>query len=46
VKGADWGPSHIVGGELVRRSGGRVVRVPLVKGHSTTALIARIRKGG
>jgi D-beta-D-heptose 7-phosphate kinase/D-beta-D-heptose 1-phosphate adenosyltransferase len=45
VKGADWGSSEIVGAELVRRAGGRVVRVPLVKGYSTSRLIARIRKG-
>jgi rfaE bifunctional protein nucleotidyltransferase chain/domain len=42
VKGADWSATQIVGAEAVRRAGGRVVRVPLVKGFSTTALIRRI----
>lgn len=44
VKGADWGEGEIVGAEEVRRAGGRVVRVPLVRGLSTTHLIRRIRR--
>lgn len=43
IKGADWGASRIIGRELVRRHGGRVIRLPLVKGLSTSALIQRIR---
>jgi D-glycero-beta-D-manno-heptose 1-phosphate adenylyltransferase len=43
VKGADWPLDEIVGGETVQRHGGRVVRVPLVAGQSTTALVDRIR---
>ena len=45
IKGADWGPSRIVGRDIVRRAGGRVIRFPLVKGHSTSQLIERIRHG-
>ena len=45
VKGADWGPEAIVGSRVVRRRGGRVVRLPLLKGYSTTRIIERIRKG-
>jgi len=45
VKGADWGPGAIVGSDMVRRRGGRVVRLPLLKGYSTTRIIERIRKG-
>ncbi len=44
VKGADWGSGRIVGRTLVERGGGRVVRIPLLKGLSTTALIQRIRQ--
>ena len=44
VKGADWQTGRIVGRDLVEASGGRVVRVPLVKGLSTSRLIARIRR--
>ena len=44
VKGADWPTAGIVGRELVRRTGGRVVRIPLVSGYSTTRLISRIKQ--
>lgn len=43
VKGADWGPDEIVGGDLVRARGGRVERLPLAEGYSTTAILGRIR---
>lgn len=42
VKGADWPEADIVGAALVREGGGRVVRVPLLEGVSTTAIIRRI----
>jgi D-beta-D-heptose 7-phosphate kinase/D-beta-D-heptose 1-phosphate adenosyltransferase len=43
VKGADWGPDAIVGRDVVEARGGRVVRVDLTGGHSTTELVRRIR---
>lgn len=43
IKGADWAASAIVGREAVRRRGGKVVRFPLLKGYSTSALIRRIK---
>ncbi len=42
VKGADWTRHAIVGTDVVRRRGGRVVRIPLVDGYSTTRLINQI----
>ena len=45
VKGADWGPDNIVGREVVERRGGRVIRVELARGFSTTSLIRRGRPG-
>lgn len=42
VKGADWSAGHIVGREVVAKRGGRVVRIPLVSGYSTTRLLDRI----
>jgi len=45
VKGADWGPGVIVGSHAVLRRGGRVVRLPLLKGYSTTRIIKRIPSG-
>jgi rfaE bifunctional protein nucleotidyltransferase chain/domain len=43
VKGADYTRAAIVGADRVEAWGGRVVRVPLVPGVSTTALLARLR---
>jgi len=43
VKGADYTRAAIVGADQVEAWGGRVVRVPLVPGASTTALLARLR---
>ena len=43
AKGADYARAAIVGADQVEAWGGRVVRVPLVAGASTTALIARLR---
>lgn len=43
VKGADYARPAIVGADDVESWGGRVVRVPLSLGHSTTDLLARIR---
>ncbi len=43
VKGADYARAAIVGADQVEGWGGRVVRVPLVPGASTTALLARVR---
>lgn len=43
VKGADYPRASIVGGDWVEARGGRVVRVPLVSGFSTTSLVERLR---
>jgi rfaE bifunctional protein nucleotidyltransferase chain/domain len=43
VKGADWSADAIVGREVVEARGGRVVRVTLAPGYSTTAILDRIR---
>jgi rfaE bifunctional protein nucleotidyltransferase chain/domain len=43
VKGADYAREAIVGADQVTAWGGRVVRVPLVAGVSTTELLARLR---
>ena len=46
VKGADWGENEIVGRDVVEARGGRVVRMRLAEGYSTTKLIERIRQSG
>ncbi|MFL5493493.1 MAG: adenylyltransferase/cytidyltransferase family protein [Gemmatimonadales bacterium] len=43
VKGADYSRDRIVGADWVEAHGGRVVRVPLVAGFSTSALVERLR---
>jgi len=43
VKGADWGELDIVGRDIVEGRGGRVVRMELAEGFSTTTLIERTR---
>jgi rfaE bifunctional protein nucleotidyltransferase chain/domain len=43
VKGADWAADAIVGRDVVEARGGRVVRIPIEGGHSTSALLERIR---
>ena len=44
AKGADWAAEDIVGRPEVERAGGRVVRVPLVPGRSTSAVVDRVRR--
>ena len=43
VKGADWQVDEIVGRDVVEARGGRVVRIALAEGFSTTELIRRIQ---
>jgi rfaE bifunctional protein nucleotidyltransferase chain/domain len=43
VKGADWAADQVVGRAEVEAAGGRLVRVALVAGRSTSALVDRIR---
>jgi rfaE bifunctional protein nucleotidyltransferase chain/domain len=43
VKGADYDRARIVGAEWVEARGGRVVRVPIVEGFSTSSLVERLR---
>jgi D-beta-D-heptose 7-phosphate kinase/D-beta-D-heptose 1-phosphate adenosyltransferase len=45
VKGADWAEDQIVGGDFVRARGGRVERIALREGLSTSVLVQRIRDG-
>jgi rfaE bifunctional protein nucleotidyltransferase chain/domain len=42
VKGADWAHGTIVGADVVEKRGGRVVRIPVAEGYSTTALVEKI----
>ena len=44
VKGADWEADAIVGRDVVEARGGRVVRLRIEEGFSTSHLIERIRR--
>lgn len=44
IKGADYAEDQIVGADIVRGRGGRIVRVTLVDGQSTTKVIEKSRK--
>jgi rfaE bifunctional protein nucleotidyltransferase chain/domain len=44
VKGADWAADAIIGRDTVESRGGRVVRIALEEGFSTTAILERIKQ--
>jgi D-glycero-beta-D-manno-heptose 1-phosphate adenylyltransferase len=43
VKGSDWAADRIVGRDTVEARKGRVVRIPLEAGHSTSSIVERVR---
>jgi len=45
AKGGDYTAETVVGREVVEARGGRVVLVPFLPGHSSTAIAERIRSG-
>lgn len=45
AKGADYAIEDIVGAREVLARGGRVERIPLLPGRSTTTLVERLRRG-
>lgn len=44
AKGADWAADQIVGRETVEARGGRVVRLPIEQGWSTTSILAKVQR--
>jgi len=42
VKGADWAKGEIVGGNEVEENGGKVVRIRLARGRSTTNIVKKV----
>jgi D-beta-D-heptose 7-phosphate kinase/D-beta-D-heptose 1-phosphate adenosyltransferase len=43
VKGSDWRESEIIGGDFVKKRGGKVMTIPFLDGYSTSALIEKIK---
>jgi D-beta-D-heptose 7-phosphate kinase/D-beta-D-heptose 1-phosphate adenosyltransferase len=46
AKGADWAEDAIVGRDVVERHGGKVVRIPVVAGYSTTKILDKVKAVG
>jgi rfaE bifunctional protein nucleotidyltransferase chain/domain len=46
VKGGDWAEGDIVGADVVRRAGGKVVRIPFISGFSTSGIVKKILGAG
>ena len=44
VKGADWPADQIVGRDTVEARGGRVERIAVEQGYSTTAIVEKVRR--
>jgi len=42
VKGDDWAESDIIGADFVRAKGGKILRVPVVSGASTSRIIEKV----
>ena len=42
IKGADWNKKNIVGADLVKDNGGKVITVKIVRGRSTSSIIKKI----
>jgi len=43
LKGEDWAEGTVIGQDVVESEGGKVIRVPLIQGVSTSSLIEKIR---
>ncbi len=44
IKGGDWSEDEVVGGDNVKKWGGRVILIPFVEGKSTTNIVEKIKK--
>ena len=44
VKGADWAHDAIVGREVVEARGGRVVRMEMLPGYSTSVIVEKMKR--
>ena len=44
IKGGDWKEEDIVGADVVKKTGGKVLTIPYISGYSTTSIIEKIIK--
>jgi rfaE bifunctional protein nucleotidyltransferase chain/domain len=42
VKGADWKEDDIIGADVVKKAGGKVLTIPFISGYSSSRIIKRI----
>jgi len=42
VKGADYKPDEIVGSDIVKANGGKIITIDLVDGYSTTSILNKL----
>ena len=45
AKGGDYAPENVVGRDFVEARGGRLVLIPFLPGHSTSAIVERVTSG-
>jgi D-beta-D-heptose 7-phosphate kinase/D-beta-D-heptose 1-phosphate adenosyltransferase len=45
AKGGDYTPETVVGRDLVEGRGGKLVLIPFLPGHSTSAIVERVKTG-
>lgn len=45
IKGGDYEINEIVGADLVKHQGGRVLTIPFLEGYSTSTIIDKIKHG-
>jgi D-sedoheptulose 7-phosphate isomerase len=43
VKGGDWKIEEIIGADFVQANGGRVISLPLLEGHSSSAILKKLK---
>ena len=43
VKGSDYKPEDIVGGDVVLKAGGRIETIDFLEGYSTTGIIQKLK---
>ena len=44
IKGSDYKPENIVGYDIVKAKGGKIVTIDFIDGYSTTSIIEKLKK--
>ena len=46
VKGGDYKPEEIVGSDIVKENGGKIITIDIVDGYSTTSIVNKLNSSG